>query len=653
MNNYELFDENDTEKIREWSGIVFKMTQADIDEKRLKSNFAKAIECLKKMNENEYKSDKENALLSVVINTTLKINQHICTDEIIKFIVDLGIHDLFKRMLKFYMSITDSEYEKRRFIMGIILGAIRNINFELVAKENIRTGLMELALKILDSENLVAKEQLTIPNAIYLHDVLFSFLYNNVTESAIKEDLIKLNLIDILMKHRKKLVHAMTGCSDEIRESLEIINVNAISILSNLLDEEQLDKQEISDDIVVSLVKMLNKTIEQSVTNDLKQGTRFYLTYKLNSTVNYVSADNFIDCLLKVSVNDRVKETMFKVNGVEPLIIILRDSLNDYDQLVSAKLLALLCFNENVKKKIKSDASALTLLEKKSKESKNKNIMNLCQQILGMVNNRLEEKLDDETAINKLKISDDKHLMISYCHENKANCVKLNEILKAKGFKTWIDIENPFDNLLDGMASAVNNASIVLVCYSDSYKRSSNCRLEAEFATKKQKQIIAIRVEPKYRPDGWLDFVLGMKFYVDLSNLLDINDKSAQIKQLSDHIRLLLSENTKNMPTFEQHISVDNIEKHDERIRTASNKKDKVKKWTNDEVNGWLSLNGLNDCIPIFVGYDGKALLGLHDLKKNDFSYFRQIVEDEIKTKNINITIPMKLKLFQIIDTLV
>ena len=43
-------------------------------------------------------------------------------------------------------------------------------------------------------------------------------------------------------------------------------------------------------------------------------------------------------------------------------------------------------------------------------------------------------------------------------------------------FKVWIDIENMQGSTLAAMAKAVEDADIVLVCFSQRYKDSANCR---------------------------------------------------------------------------------------------------------------------------------------------------------------------------------
>ncbi len=89
------------------------------------------------------------------------------------------------------------------------------------------------------------------------------------------------------------------------------------------------------------------------------------------------------------------------------------------------------------------------------------------------------------------------------------------------------------------MASAVENASVVLICFSETYKNSPSCRtgthrhlwlfvyynqiihsvifLESEYTYKLRKEYVPVRMQPCYNPDGWLGILLGTKLYYDLS----------------------------------------------------------------------------------------------------------------------------------------
>ena len=54
--------------------------------------------------------------------------------------------------------------------------------------------------------------------------------------------------------------------------------------------------------------------------------------------------------------------------------------------------------------------------------------------------------------------------------------------LQAEGYAIWIDIEKMGGSTLEAMAHAVENAAVVLVCMSEKYKQSPNCRT-GEFFT--------------------------------------------------------------------------------------------------------------------------------------------------------------------------
>ena len=54
-----------------------------------------------------------------------------------------------------------------------------------------------------------------------------------------------------------------------------------------------------------------------------------------------------------------------------------------------------------------------------------------------------------------------------------------------------------------------------MVCYaiSKAYKESTNCRLEAQYAHQREKDMVPLVVEEGYRPDGWLGMLLGVRLW--------------------------------------------------------------------------------------------------------------------------------------------
>ena len=66
--------------------------------------------------------------------------------------------------------------------------------------------------------------------------------------------------------------------------------------------------------------------------------------------------------------------------------------------------------------------------------------------------------------------------MISYQWDVQKLVVQIKNKLQADGFKVWMDIDEMGGSTLESMAKAVENASVVLVCVSQKYKESPNCR---------------------------------------------------------------------------------------------------------------------------------------------------------------------------------
>jgi hypothetical protein len=70
---------------------------------------------------------------------------------------------------------------------------------------------------------------------------------------------------------------------------------------------------------------------------------------------------------------------------------------------------------------------------------------------------------------------------------------------------------------MQAMAEAVENSEFVILCMSDSYKRSVYCQAEAEYAFQCKRRLVPLIVRQAYRPDGWLGLLIGSRIYVDFA----------------------------------------------------------------------------------------------------------------------------------------
>ena len=64
-------------------------------------------------------------------------------------------------------------------------------------------------------------------------------------------------------------------------------------------------------------------------------------------------------------------------------------------------------------------------------------------------------------------------------------------------------------------ANAVDQSQFILMCMSESYKRSAKCQSEAEYAFNRKKSIVPCKMKKDYAADGWLGFILGSRISID------------------------------------------------------------------------------------------------------------------------------------------
>ena len=91
-------------------------------------------------------------------------------------------------------------------------------------------------------------------------------------------------------------------------------------------------------------------------------------------------------------------------------------------------------------------------------------------------NGGIEQDAVADKFTNSFHDVDDKHIMISYQWDNQPLAKKIADCLKEKGFKVWIDLYEMKGYIMDDMATAVENASYLIICLSRRYKNSPNTR---------------------------------------------------------------------------------------------------------------------------------------------------------------------------------
>lgn len=170
---------------------------------------------------------------------------------------------------------------------------------------------------------------------------------------------------------------------------------------------------------------------------------------------------------------------------------------NETEQEYALKLLYQLCFDDSIAQDIKDNKKLHDLIQKKSSKLKT------CDGIVWVLKNKFAQSTNVPNKTIKENNYTHQHVMISYNKESRNVCLRIKEELEKLGKKIWIDVENIHGSSLEAMANAIEQSSCVLLCMTEKYKESPNCRLEAEYVMKLNKPYVPLIMQKGYKPNGW------------------------------------------------------------------------------------------------------------------------------------------------------
>ena len=196
-------------------------------------------------------------------------------------------------------------------------------------------------------------------------------------------------------------------------------------------------------------------------------------------------------------------------NGVVPVLIsVIKTSKEDEEKDCATRALWMLAFDDSNKEAIRQKEEGAMDILQQLQHSENPQVQRAAAGALW--------ELEGKTVRHSERIeSTGNHVMISYQWDSQKVLVELKNRLRASGYRVWMDLEQIGGSTLDAMAKAVENSSVVLVCVSERYKESPNCRAEAKYAFQLRKEIIPLMMQRNYMPDGWLGIIVGEKFRHD------------------------------------------------------------------------------------------------------------------------------------------
>jgi hypothetical protein len=201
---------------------------------------------------------------------------------------------------------------------------------------------------------------------------------------------------------------------------------------------------------------------------------------------------------------------------------------------------------------------------------------------------------------------------------------------------------------MQAMAEAVENSEFVILCMSDSYKRSVYCQAEAEYAFQCKRRLIPLIVRQEYRPDGWLGLLLASRIYIDfgrfdfkkgceaLLNEIALQKKSqlntdkenghttSSAAEIDPTKVILPNDSSKiNLPT--EYIDRDT---HDSTYHSIS-----IHKWTNKDVLDFLFDSKLYLMMPLCESLNGYGLEKFFRMCQKKPTKFYSQLNDELRSR--------------------
>ena len=376
------------------------------------------------------------------------------------------------------------------------------------------------------------------------------------------------------------------------------VAVASLLCLAYLVDEETNHLILADENLLSLIITMLNEACQ----SDDRRYSGF-------------SSKELAEGLSNLAINDTNKKVLGNKGAVHLLVSMLKTSKDDEERAIAAKALWMLAFDEDNKKAIRQEKGALeTLCE--LQQSEDQEVQKAAAGALWELEGKAVSNSKSEPSMN--------HVMISYQWDNQEVLTEVKNRLQESGYRVWMDLEQMGGSTLEAMAKAVENASVVLVCVSQRYKESPNCRSEAEYAYQLRKDIIPLMMQRKYKADGWLGMIVGTKLWIDFQSKHVIEASVGKlVKELGGR--------GKDVDIAEL------VVRPVEAVAVASPPlAPVVSGWTNKEVRQWLREIGLGKvCNEDISEINGETLIDLQQLRGECPEYFYRCLEQNLKLTNM------------------
>lgn len=357
------------------------------------------------------------------------------------------------------------------------------------------------------------------------------------------------------------------------------------------------------------------------IANDISENFFEYLQEAWKNSLrkyNHITIEELLDYLLNLSKNEIMKDAIIKSNQLKFLIELSEEYFIVYEIIWS------LSFDIRIQKQLRSNQLFQNTLK------------NIC--IDKQIIQGIKWNLNMNIRTNLIKpIQEKLDIFISYSPEDKLISTNISNELIKNDHHVWIDTNN--DNNLENIIDIIEQSHIMIVCMSEKYEKNHFCRIQAEYAFKKQIKILPILIEKYYQIDSWLLFLAGNIFSIDFTKNSFIQSINLLLNELkTPHISVLDSLVIRQQPQ--------NL------INSSSLTTKSIQQWTKDDVQQWLNENNLQHTSYLLSDLNGLSLISLSELISNNSPQENLILfqQDSLNRTGKNISLIEITKLHQLIQ---
>jgi hypothetical protein len=427
----------------------------------LKENFMINFKSFGIVKKNKYM----NALfmLSVITKSFTRFSIKFCKE----FLKEDGMQILFSYLgdeliINTYLSVANNPNDQA-YVM--INGTMRSILRSII---NLKQVKNKVCLKDLDATSILIKYSNTkhiSDNRISIYIALASYCDAN-----------EINNLDEISRIVHEICKLIGSCSSSI-ENGEFIERVRIEI-DNPSENES--------------VYLISESKEICLVSCPNTGAEWNLGELIRAVSNLASGESSIknEIYFRHSLNRFIRSILYHGNLVEKELALL--------------LLKQLCVDEAIAQDIKTDDKLFNYIALLyNDENLDGDIKKHAYEILNQTSEKKSNKLE---LINKNQT--EKRLMISYNRDSRDLCMAIKAEIEKLNYKVWIDVEDISGSSLESMALAIENAACVLMCLTEKYEKSVNCRAEAEYIFQLDKPFIPLIMQKNYKPGTWLSKLL-------------------------------------------------------------------------------------------------------------------------------------------------